>query len=54
MDLQGEGDTVIPTKLHHRKHYKMDFLRNEDAGQGGGGKEHSIPPPAQLKWQHTC
>lgn len=51
MDLQGEGDIVIPTTLHRRKHYEMDFLGNEDAGQGG--KEQPIPPPAQLKWQHT-
>lgn len=41
MDFHGEGDTVTPTTPHHRKYHKMDFLGNEDAGQGG--KEQPIP-----------
>lgn len=30
----------------------MDFLGNEDTGQGGS--EAPITPSAQLKWQNTC
>lgn len=49
-DFQGPGDIVTPTTLHRRKHHEMDFLGNEDAGQGGN--EQPIPSTL-LKWQHT-